>query len=37
MCESGPHGLRWRIRAVKEVNPLHYSTLKKNASFIDVL
>lgn len=35
MCESGPRpGLCWRIRAVREVNPLHYSTLKKNVKLL---
>ena len=34
MCESGPRpGLCWRIRAVRQVNPLHYSTLK-NATLL---
>lgn len=37
MCESGRRpGLCWRIRAVRQVNPLHYSTLKKRL-VIDVL
>ena len=37
MCESGPRpGLCWRIRAVRQVNSLHYSTLKKR-HVIDVL